>query len=105
MKHTPTTKPQIEVVGVYPEKHEEDIIATFHFYLADRDIDIRGGKVFRRADGSVFVQVPQGKGTCDETGELIQFPIVSFTDKEYEKAVRREVTKLVTQVMLKEKMI
>jgi len=94
------SKPQVELVDVYPEKHDPEIIATFHIYLADKDIDIRGGKVFLSESGNgIFVQVPQGRGTCDETGEMIQFPIVSFTDKTYEKAFRKEVIRLVREYM------
>jgi len=97
-------EPQIELVGVYPEKHNKKIFATFHIYLTDRDIDIRGGVVFKLKDGTLFVQVPQGRGTCDETGKMIKFPIVSFTDKDYEKAVRQEVKRLVLEEMKKQEM-
>lgn len=88
MKHTPT-KPQIEVVGIYPEKYKKGIIATFHIYLIDKDIDIRGGVIFKKPKGDYFVQVPQASGTCEETGKKIFFPVISFTDKEYEKSLRK----------------
>lgn len=102
MTLSPKNEPQIELVGVYPEKNNKKVFATFHVYLVDKDVDVRGGVVFRKKDGTLFVQVPQGRGTCDETGKMIKFPIVSFTDKDYEKAFRKEVTRLVLEEMKKQ---
>lgn len=96
-KDTTPNIPKVELVAVYKEKHRKNIVATFHVYLADKDIDIRGGVVFRQQSGKFFIQVPQGYGTDEETGKRISFPIISFTDAEYEKAVRHEVIRQVSK--------
>lgn len=101
----PKPKPKIEIVDVYPEKHQKGILATYHIYLIDKDLDIRGGKAFIKEDGKLFVENPQAQGTDDETGELIQFPVVSFPDKIYERAFRYEVVKEVRRALQKKKLI
>ena len=68
--------PQVELVGIYPEKNRKDVIATFHVYLADKDIGIRGGLVYGKKGkpNRFFVQLPQGIGTNDETGKKVMTP-------------------------------
>ncbi|HDZ25425.1 hypothetical protein LCGC14_0456970 [marine sediment metagenome] len=97
MIHTQTEKPKpkIEIVGIYPEKRRPNAVATFHVYLVDKDIDIRGGVIYRLPSGKYFIQMPQGSGSDEVTGKRICFPTISFTDAEYEREVRREVIRQV----------
>jgi hypothetical protein len=94
-------KPEVELIGIYREKHRTKIMATFHVYLADKDIDIRGGVIFKFKSGKTFIQMPQAHGTDEETGKRICFPVVSFTDADYEKAVRFEVIRVVSKELKK----
>ncbi len=104
MEKKDTTKmPEVELIGIYKEKHRKKIVATFHVYLADKDIDIRGGVVFKSKEGRFFIQLPQAHGTDEETGKRTCFPVVSFTDAEYEKAVRYAVIGLVAEELKKMK--
>jgi DNA-binding cell septation regulator SpoVG len=98
------TTPKIEVIGIYKEKHMKKIWGTFHVYLIDKDIDIRGGRIFKDKN-SFFIQMPQASGTDEETGKRITFPVLSFTDKDYEKAVRYEVIKYVRQALADLKLV
>ena len=103
-KNSSIDTPEIELVAIYKEKNRKNILATFHVYLSDKDIDIRGGKIFKLRNGKLFIQMPQGYGTDEITGGKISFPILSFTDAEYEKKVRYEIIKVVTKECKKMKL-
>jgi len=84
------TKPKVEVVGIYPEKNHKSVYATYHVYLCDLDIDLRGGRIFKTKK-SWFVQLPQAYGTDEEDGKVTSFPVLSFANKETEKSYREAI--------------
>lgn len=101
MQKAAEKKPLIEVVGIYPEKFLKGVVATYHIYLINEQMDIRGGKIYQKKS-KFFVQLPQGRGTCEETDKLITFPVISFTDDIYEKQVQREIrTKVLAEFLKK----
>lgn len=98
MKAHPKIK--VEIVGIYPEKHMKKVWATYHVYIPEKDMDIRGGKIFKKAKG-FFVELPQSIGTCEETGKQIRFPTLSWPDKEYESLLRQSVVQAVKKELEK----
>lgn len=95
------SKPRVEIVGIYPEKFRQGVHATFHVFLPDFDMDIRGGIIKMRKHKPPLVFLPQASGTDDESGKIIHFPVISFTNAEYEKKLREAVIQAVRKELKK----
>lgn len=82
-------KIKVEVIGIYPEKHRADLWGTFHVFimLDEFAFDLRGGEILKKGK-DWLVYVPQAHGTDDETGKAIQFPVLSFPERDLEIDLR-----------------
>lgn len=74
---------KIEFVGFYPSirmKNKKSPIGTCHIYLCEPyNMDIRGILVVKRGKTLYFL-MPRSKGIDEDTGEVVFYPIVAFTD-------------------------
>ena len=86
----------IEVVGIYPVKDKKAVMATFHIYLINENMDIRGGVILRGPKGP-FIKLPHMKGWDEDRQEMVTFPVISFPDSDYEKRIKKEVQKKVKE--------
>lgn len=75
---------KFEYVGFYPwkgKKHVKMPLGTIHIYCIDLGLDFRGIKVFRGKERLFFM--PPGSTTKDsETGKMVRYPFLSFTNKQ-----------------------
>lgn len=92
MKTTQQESNLVELVGIYPEESEKNnLLATFHFFLIREKLDVRGGKIVKMKNNKIFIQLPQSRGFDPDLKKLVYFPVLTFLDADYQKAMREEV--------------
>jgi hypothetical protein len=81
----------IEIVGFYLNLDKrKKIFGTFHVYLIDFDIDLRGIPVFKGKAGYI-IHFPHSTGIDEETKKPVRYPIFSFSDPEKHKELLGDI--------------
>lgn len=82
---------KIEIVDYYPHKTIKKVTyGTLHVYVCDMDMDIRGIRVAVE-NKKIWIEMPFSKVIDKETGELVRFPLISFTEKEKDINLRNAI--------------
>lgn len=96
---------KIVVKDFYPQKYNKEaktLCGTLRVQLPDVGIELLGCFVSMRGD-TLFLSLPSKKGVHHETGELVSYPVLVFTDKEKTRelvnAIRSEGRKFVEKVI------
>lgn len=77
---------EIEFVEFYPihkKKPGSKLIGTIHVYVCDKNLDLKGIKIFK-CGKSFFVKVPGTKGKDIDTKKDVHYPYASFCGEEQE---------------------
>lgn len=71
---------KIDIIDFYPILQTQKFIrGTFHAYIEDLDIDLRGCFFsYNKKKKFLFVQPPHRKGLDSDSGEMIPFEVFSF---------------------------
>lgn len=92
---------KIEVVEVYKVKTlNKKFVGTAHVYLCDLDMDLRGIGVYKKKDG-FFCQSADRFAVDETTKQKVRYPVVRFTNNEKQKQFMNELSKAVTDYLLK----
>lgn len=76
----------IEIVGFYKNMDKKKkLYGTFHVYLIDQDIDIRGIPVFLKKKDYYIINLPDGWAIDEDTKIKVRFPIFSFANNDTHK--------------------
>lgn len=89
---------KIELIEFYPRKipKNKSFVGTFHVYIEDFDIDIRGINVYKIAKG-FMVRLPDLVGKDPVTKKPVRYPLFQFANKVKHQAFVREIAKLVNE--------
>jgi len=75
----------IEIVEAYPTQlggqNKKRIAYSLHVYIIDFDIDFRGVIAIKYKD-SYIIRMPSRTSLDEETQKYVQYPILSFSNRE-----------------------
>jgi hypothetical protein len=84
----------IEIIEFYPiewRKEQRSLSGTLRIKLVDIGLHLLGIFACRNVKGDWFFQLPGRKGTHHETGEFVRYPLISFENKEKQKALMEAI--------------
>jgi hypothetical protein len=87
---------KIEIVGFYVRERDDahkKLKGSLHAYLIDEGIDIRGINVIRKKD-KIMVFLPHRTGVDEDTGEIVTYPVVTYSDMEKQKELKEKIIKV-----------
>ena len=79
---------KIEIVEFYPVE-ERKYIGTLHIYIIDKDMDLRGIRIFPIKTG-YFFQMP-GEYAIDDEGHQVFYPYISFIKETDKKGLMNQI--------------
>lgn len=93
---------KFEFVDFFPGRLEgsDRVLGTCHIYLIDIQMDLRG-IIVAKDKGKFFFRIPHKKGKCHETGKIIPYPCISFTDQKTNKEILDFLHKEASPLILK----
>jgi hypothetical protein len=75
---------EIEIVEFYETFRDEEkhtLKGTLHIYLVDLQLDLRGLQVL--VEKKFWrINIPHQRGKDPDTGEIVQYPVFAFMDRE-----------------------
>lgn len=91
----PNNNMKVEVIEFYPNENFEkksEVLGTFHVYLEEFDIDIKGVTFVKTKKGN-FCFLPTKFGFDNNLKKNIWFPTVSFANKNTQKLLIKNINK------------
>ena len=95
---------KFEIVEFYPDIKEfknSIRIGTFHVYIHDKDIDLRGINCYLNSTKKLHFKLPHRSGKDPESGNQVNYPIVNFIKdedfKDFKEFLSSEGTRFINE--------
>lgn len=87
---------KIEIQEAYPiVRNGKKCGFSIHAYVTDFAMDLRGIVALKKPGKNTgwFIQLPHAKNVDEETGNVVKFPMIAFTNAETDSAFKSEIIK------------